>query len=225
VDERQRAGEALLAQVGVEVAQLRRLEHPLVDDGPARERRRVEVGSDRQLDDPTDDVELALEGVLVVLEARARLDEQLADVRARLVGGIADVVGVDRDVAPAEDALALDAHIDLEQLLDLAPMQHVLGQEAHRHAVAAGRRELEVDGGAEERVRELDEDAGTVAGADVRALRAAMLQIVERLQRLDHHVVPGHVVQARDHGDATGVVFVARVVEAVGLWRHSMVHL
>ena len=120
VHERQRAGEALVLQVGVEAAQLRRLEHALVDDGPARARRRVELRADGELDDAADDVELALEGVLVVLEAGARLDEELADVRARGVGGVADVVLVDRHVAPAEDALALDADVELEQLLDLA---------------------------------------------------------------------------------------------------------
>jgi hypothetical protein len=74
-------------------------------------------------------------------------------------------------------------------------------------------------------MRELDEDARAVAGADVSALGATMLEVVERLQRLRHHVVARDVVQARDHGHAARVVLVARVVEAVGLWRHAVVQL
>jgi hypothetical protein len=68
---------------------------------------------------PPDHVELALERDLVVLEARAGADEQLAHVGPRAVGDVADVVLVDGDVAPAQDALALDADVQLEQLLDL----------------------------------------------------------------------------------------------------------
>src|SRR2546421_692378 len=77
-----------------------------------------------------DQVGLAREGVLVVLDARPRLDEQLADVRARGIGGVADVRVVDRHVAPAEHALALDADVDLQQLLDLAPVERIGRQEA-----------------------------------------------------------------------------------------------
>ncbi len=225
VHERQRAGEALVLQVGVEAAQLGGLEHALVDDGPARARGRVELGADGELDDAPDDVELALEGVLVVLEAGTRLDEELADVRARGVGGVADVVLVDRHVAPAEDALALDADVELEQLLDLAAMALVARQEADAHAVAPGLGQLEVDARAEEAVRQLHQQSGAVAGADVGPLGSPVLEVVERLERLDHDVVARDVVEAGDHGDAAGVVLVPRVVQAVGLWRHAIVHL
>ena len=57
------------------------------------------------------------------------------------------------------------------------------------------------------------------------SLGTAMLQIVERLQRLGHDVVARNVVQARDHGHAARIVLVARVVETVGLWRHALVQL
>ena len=155
--------------------------------------------------------------VLVVGEAGAGADEQLLDVRARGVGGVADVVEVDRDVAPAQQLLALDADVELEQLLELAPLLRVARQEAHGDAVSARRRQLEVDDLAEERVRDLDEDARAVAGADVGALRAAVLQVVQRRERAVDDAVVGLVVQPRDHGDATGVVLVAGVVQAVGL--------
>ena len=225
VHERQRAGEALVLEVGVEAAQLGRLEHPLVDAGPARARGRVELGADGELDDAPDDVELALEGVLVVLEAGAGLDEELADVRARGVGGVTHVVLVDRHVAPAEHALALDADVELEQLLDLAAVDLVARQEAHADAVAPGRRQLEVDRGAEEGVRQLEQESGAVAGAHVGALGPAVLEVVERLERLADDVVARDVVEPSDHRDAAGVVLVPRVVQAVGLWRHAISHL
>ena len=160
-----------------------------------------------------------------MLEAGARLDEELADVRARRVGGVADVVLVDRHVAPAEDALALDAHVELEQLLDLTAVQLVARQEADAHAVAPGLGQLEVDARAEEAVGQLHQQPGAVTRADVGALGSAVLEVVERLERLDHDVVARDVVEPGDHGDAAGVVLVPRVVQAVGLWRHAIVHL
>ena len=160
-----------------------------------------------------------------MLEARARLDEELADVRARRVGGVADVVLVDRHVAPPEHALALDADVELEQLLDLAAVDVVARQEAHADAVAARLGQLEVDVGAEEGVRDLEQEPGAVAGAHVGALGPAVLEVVERLERLGDDVVARDVVEPRDHGDAAGVVLVPRVVQAVGLWRQAISHL
>ena len=134
-------------------------------------------------------------------------------------GRVADVLLVDRDVAPAEDALALDADVHLEQLLDLLAARRVVGQEALRHAVGAQRREVEVDDRAQERVGHADEDPGAVARADVGALGAAVLEIVERHQRAVDDLVRRPVVQPRHHRHATGIVLEPRVVEAVGLWR------
>ncbi len=80
MDERQRGLGALVAQVGVVTAELRRGQHALVDEGPRRE------GGDREvvlrvgsLDDAADDVELALEGVGVGRELRRGADEHLTD--------------------------------------------------------------------------------------------------------------------------------------------------
>ena len=97
---------------------------------------------------------------------------------------VADVRLVDRHVAPAEDALALDADVQLEQLLELAPQRLVARQEADADAVlarpAAARTSTDR---AEERVGDLGEDPGAVAGARVGALGPAVLEVVERLER------------------------------------------
>jgi hypothetical protein len=135
------------------------------------------------------------------------------------------MVLVDGDVAPAEHALALDADVELEQLLDLAAVDLVARQEAHADAVAPGPGQLEIDGRAEEGVRQLEQEPGAVSGAHVGALGPAVLEVVERLERLVDDVVARNVVQPRDHRDTAGVVLVPRVVQAVGLWRQAISHL
>ena len=140
------------------------------------------------------------------------------------VGGLADVVGVDRDVAPAEHALALDADVELEQRLELRRGARRRRQEADRDAVAAGVGQLEVDDRAEERVR-------AAAAASRRRRRCARRRPWRRGARgsrrrcrpLSTTSWVGHVVQAGDERDAARVVLVAGVVEAGGLWRRGLV--
>jgi hypothetical protein len=48
-----------------------------------------------------------------------------------------------------------------------------------------------------------------------------VLEVVQRLEGAHDHVVRGDVVELGDHRDATGVVLVARVVQAVGLRRRG----
>ncbi len=212
VDQRERRAEPRVLQVRVERRHLGRQQHALVDQRARRERRGVELGR-RQLADPPDHVELALERVLVV-GAGAGLDEQLADVGTGLVGGDADLVGTDGDVAPAEHALALDPDVALQQVLDLGPLRRVLRQEAHADGVAAGRRQLEVHDRAQERVRHLDEDPGPVARSRVRSRCPPMVEVLERGQRALDRLVARIVVQPRDQCDAAGIVLVPGVVEA-----------
>ena len=59
--------------------------------------------------------------------------------------------------------------------------------------VAAGLGQLEVDDRAEELVRDLDQDAGAVAGVRLGAAGAAVLEAEQRGERLAH--------DARDRGD------------------------
>jgi hypothetical protein len=158
----------------------------------------------------------------VALEPRTGRDEQLAHVRTRRGGDVAHVLLVDRNVAPAEDALALDADVHLEQLLDLLAARGIRGQEALDDAVVAHRRQVEADGRAQERVGDLDEDPGAVARADVRALGTAVLEVVQRHQRAVHDLVRRLVVQPRDHGHAAAIVLEPRVVETVCLRRLVM---
>ena len=69
---------------------------------------------------------------------------------------------------------------------------------------------------AQERVGDLDQDAGAVAGVGLGAGGAAVVEVAQRGERLGHDVVAGHAGQGRHEGDAAGVVLVARVVEPLG---------
>ncbi len=133
------------------------------------------------------------------------------------------MVLVDRHVAPAQDPLALDAHVALDHVLELGPDRRVVREEAHADPVLAGRRQLDAGDGAQERVGELDEDARAVARADVGALGPAVLEVVQRLERAADDLVGLLVVQARHHGDAAGVVLEPGVVEALCLGRRGVV--
>jgi len=132
------------------------------------------------------------------------------------LGGDADICVVDGHLAPAEDFLALRENRPLDQCGKLRPLVRLVGHEAHPDAIAPARGQLEVDDGAQERVGDLDEDAGAVAGLLVSARGAAMLEVLERLERERDDVVIRLVAQPSDDADAASVVLVARVVEADG---------
>ena len=83
-------------------------------------------------------------------------------------------------------------------------------------AYACWRGQLEVDDGAQERVGDLEQDAGAVAGVDLGAGGAAVVEVAQRGERLGHDVVAGLAGQGRHEGDAAGVVLVAGVVETLG---------
>ncbi len=66
---------------------------------------------------------------------------------------------------------------------------------------------------AEERVRDLGEDAGAVTGVGLGADGTAVLEVAQRRERLLDDVVPGLAAHRRDEGDAARVVLVRAVVQ------------
>ena len=220
VHEAHRAREARILQVEEEAADLVGDEHPLVDDRARGERGDVELRARRELADAADHVELALERVLVGDALVLGAHEELPHARARPVRRRTDLLLVERQIAPAQDLLALDADVQLEQRLDLRAHRRVRRQKAHRDAVGAGRRKVEVDLLAQERVGHLREDPGAVAGLGVGARRATVLEVLQRHERLVDDLARRLVVEACDERNATRVVLVPGVVQAVGLvWR------
>jgi hypothetical protein len=99
--------------------------------------------------------------------------------------------------------------------LDGLPGVLVGGQECHAHGVRPLGRQLGVDDLAQERVRHLDQDPGTVSGGRVGPGGAAMVEVPQHLETLLHDVMTGDTVETRDETDAARVVFVRGVVQAL----------
>ena len=62
-------------------------------------------------------------------------------------------------------------------------------------------------------VGQLEQDSGAVARVGVGTGRAAMLEVLERLQRAFDRLVPGSGIQPRDERDAARIVLVVGRVE------------
>ena len=213
VDDRQRAGEALVAQVGVEARQLGGAQHPLEHHRARREARERDRVAQPALGAAPDAVQAPLERVLVGL---GRPDQQLADDRHGRQRARARDARVDRHVAPAEHALAAVGHQPLDHGLGRQPAILLAREHADRDRVAAGLGQRETELRAQERVRDLGQDARAVAGLGVRALGATMLEVVERLDRARDRLVRRAAVEPRQTGDAAPVVLIGRVIEPHG---------
>src|SRR5581483_2314241 len=196
-----------------DLAELLGGQHALVDEGPRRQRREVRVG-------------LPL-GALAQHEREAlqrqageglpsgRGDEDLAEGRHRGERGGAERLGLDRDLAPAEDGQALvdgDLLDDLDRARDLCG---VAGQEGGADGVRPGGGQVEVHDLAQEGVRDLDQDACSVAGVGLSACGTAVVEVDQRGDTLLHDFVGGDTGQGRHEGDATGVLLVRWVVETL----------
>ncbi len=209
-------GDPLVTQVGEELVELIGGEHPLVGQGPRRERREVDVGlllgpAAQAEGDP-------LERHAGQPLARAG-HEQLRELRHHAERGGAEAARLGGDLAPPEDREPLLGG----DLLDLGPgLGHrlvVAGQEGRADGVRAGGRELEPGlhcDGAQEGVGDLHQDAGAVTGVGLGARRTPVLEVAQRGQGLRHDVVAGLPGQGGHEGDAARVVLVPRVVEPLG---------
>ena len=91
-------------------------------------------------------------------------------------------------------------------------------QEHHADAVLAGRRQREAQLGAlarEELVRNLDQDAGAVAGFRIAAAGSAMRQVDQNLDALDDDFVRFLTLDVGNEADSAGIVLMARIVKSL----------
>ena len=121
-------------------------------------------------------------------------------------------------VAPAERAVPLlgaDAH---EQLLAAQPQPGLARQERHADGVLAGRRQLQLQllahDAAEERVGQLQQDPGAVAGLGIGSAGTAVIHVAERLDARGDDLVGAHAVEPHDGRQTAGVMLEPRIVEA-----------
>ena len=219
--ERQRAGAALVLQVGVELGQLVADQHALVVKGARGARRHIQASALRS-SSHTRRITYSLRSNASWSSACAgpaptnswRISGRQAP------GDLTRVLRRHRHVAPAEHRLALRDHGPLQQLLQSRAASLVRGgQEAHQHPVATRRRQLELDHRTQQLVGHLHQDPRAVARARVRTGGAPVLEVLQRGDPPLHDLVRGRVVQTRDHPHAARVVLEAGVVETDGLGR------
>ena len=139
--------------------------------------------------------------------------QDLGEVRHAAAGRRADVLGVDRQFAPAQHAESFFEGQFLQRADGLRPLREVLGQEGGSGRVVPGGRKGESGDGAEEGVGDLGEEAGTVTGAVVGAYGAAVFEPAQGGQGGVNDVVPRLPPQRGDDGEAAGVLLLLRVVE------------
>jgi hypothetical protein len=215
VHERERGLEALVTQVGEELGELRRGEHSLVDECPAGERREVDRPLDLVLAPLAQHEQLAVEidagaarrvGHEAMPEARHHAPRRRPD--HRVVGGHG---------APADDAQALVGGEALDGLTGGVGLGGVGREEREADAIGPGRGQRERRHGAEERVRDLYEDPGAVAGVHLSAGRPPVVEAAQGPEGgLDDRAALA-TLHVDDERDAARVVLEAGVVETLGL--------
>ena len=223
--QRQRAREILFVQIGIILAELVGEEHALVDDGAAGHRRRIITGEsavaaqiDRLRDRLAQDVEPAFE-VVLALHGVIAADEYLHAGRLGRLDGFAERGIVGRHIAPAEQHQPFLLYLFGDDALDHFAPCRFFRHEQGADGIVAGIRQLEADLGGlalEEGVRNLDQDAGAVAGARIRADRAAMFEVAQDVDRVGDDLMRLHTLDVGDEADAAGILFQARIVQALG---------
>ena len=222
--QRERGLDRRIPEVEEVLVELTGEQHSLEDDGAAREADDVPVlrashrrGADLVVGALADHVQLALEVELGGCRGVAA-DEHLPHEGLAGTRGLAEHPVACLHRAPAEHLLAFRLHDLLEALLDQAPHGRIAGQEDDPAAVLARRRQREPRLAAHllvEGVRHLDQDAGAVAGIGLGAAGAAVVEVLQDLQRLLEDPVRSPALDVDDEPDAAGIVLEARVVESL----------
>ena len=230
VDHRDRARDVALAQVDVESLQLVRPEHPLVNHRARREARHVAVAArnlaQRGLDSPPNHVEGDLErraGIDLARDADLP-DEYLPHRRPGAPRGSGEDRVVDRNIAPAEHRAPFGGDSRFDDALADETVGATRWKEDGADAVGprVGKRDSErAANPAQESVRDLDQDAGAVAGTSVSRDRAPVREILEQLERLRDDVAGADAVDVGDKPNPARVVLVSRVVQSL-LFRHRL---
>jgi hypothetical protein len=206
-------GVARVRQVREERLELPGGQHALVGERAGRQGREVDpelaLGTLAQPERPAVQVDAR--------ELAGRVGhDQLAEERHRGAGGGTDQVGGHLHVAPGEHVELLLGGDGLDRPHGGGALVLAGGQEGHADRVAADGRQLGVDHVAQERVRDLREDAGAVAGVLLGADRAAVVQVEQRGEPGVDDVAAGGAAQRRHEGEAAGVVLRCRVVQPGG---------
>ena len=216
VEHRHRARQARVGEVGVELRQVLRHHHALVDDGAGGQARHVEgrVRLAGALGEAPRHEQAAVEGGLVELHRRA-VDEQLLDARQRLQGLGTAGLDPDRHHAPAGHLQPLARQRRPQRGPAGGGQRGIVRQEHQPRGEAWGEREAGLGGHrAQEFLGTLQQQSAAVAGLAVGGDGAAVRQAIEGGDRGAHQPVARRVVEARDQAEAAAVALVGALVES-----------
>ena len=224
VHQSQRALHQGIVQVGIESGDLFGQKHAFINqrlvgqagDIPVTRLQERQVGNDVRRAF-ADDIQLALEGHVVLQRAPAR-DEHLPDERLRRFGGGAERRIIRWNGAPTDDLQAFFFDDLLKRSLALLPFGRVLRQENEAGAILTGLRKLEAEFITlllEEGMRYLHQEARTVARVGFAPAGPAMVQVPEHLQRLLNDLVRLLAFDVDHEADAAGFVFEKGIIEAL----------
>ncbi len=174
-----------------------------------------------------DDEQLALERVLVG-RLLAATDEHLAHHGLDRFHALAQPLVVHRHVAPAQQRLAFGLDLVGDDFFAGGARFRVARQEQHADAVFAGSGQSDFILGerlAQECVRDLEQDTGTVARQRIGADRTAVRQVLQYLQPLAHAVVTFLTFYMRDESDTACIMFMARIIETLLRRQRRIAHL
>ena len=214
--QRQRALDALVAEVGKELGELRCGEHALVDERPTAERREVGALLVRQLvlDALAGHEQAAVEGDPT---RPVRVGhEQLLEARHHCTSARAKAVRTDRHVAPPDGDETLVGDDRFDRTLRLLRVGGVGGQERQADRVLPQRGQRESGDLAEEAVGHLDQNASAITTVCLGTRCAAVLHVAQRPDAEVDDGTTANAVDVRDEGHAAGIVFEPRVVETRG---------
>ena len=215
----------LVAEVGEVAAHLVGSQLALVHDGFAGERGEVEHVhrgryrlAHRLENQPPQHVELALE-VLGGDDAGRPAEKHLLHHRLGGQRRGADAGRVHRHRPVAQQRKAQPRRRAVYHVVAGRAQGFVLGQKGRAHAVAARLGQADAEGGAlfeQKPVRNLNEQAGPVAGVGVAAAGPAVLHVFEHGQRVGHGLVGFAAVEVGDEAGPAGIVLKFGAVEALG---------
>ena len=224
VDERHGRLDGGVVEIDEEAAHLRGDQHALVHDGARAHGAHVEdlvaqgeLGVGLLFDGAAAHIQTALEGV-----ARRRVvrtaQEGLQDSGHAGAGRLAQVVRVDRHLAPKEQRHAGLGAALLKHATGILYALVVLREEQHGHAIVALCRQnlaALLSLFAEKVMRNLKQDAGAVAGVLLESRTAAVLQVDQNGQRIVQNLVMALAVDIGKRADATCIVVEFGAIKAL----------
>ena len=219
------ADQGRLLQIRIKAGDLMGHQQPLINQGAVGKTANVKVIGIRRaetaildfpLNDLAEDVEFPFQGFRVL--PRRAADKDLLDVGLNGAGVPAQFVRVDRHGAPAQEFQPLGGDAAVNQGAALGLGIRGRRQEHHPHAVAAPLRQGNAQSGSfllKELMRQLNQDAGPVAGFRVAAAGPPMAQVDQGFQTLGDDLVGLAAPDVGHHAHPAAVVFQLGGVKAI----------